>query len=104
MDGTKNYTDRDLHCMQNSPSKKSMQTGSRLPYHLQYIRDGKVNVKPEEGKMNLRELYKTNADFRRYVDHYCQNYVEGRKITVKEALTHEIVRLYAEDLERGEES
>lgn len=46
-DGTKNYSDRDLYCMQNSPSCQSTVTGRRLPYHLQYVRDGKVNIKPE---------------------------------------------------------
>lgn len=51
--------------------------------------------------MNLTELYETNADFRRYVDHYCQNYVEGRKITVEEALTHAMVRQYAEEGEKS---
>ena len=56
MDGTKNYTDRDLYCMQTSPSEKSMHTGSRLPYHLQYIRDGKVNVKPEVKDESERTL------------------------------------------------
>jgi hypothetical protein len=55
-DGTKNYSDRDLHCMQTSPSEKSMHTGSRLPYHLQYIRDGKVNVKPEVKNESERDV------------------------------------------------
>ena len=46
--------------------------------------------------MSTTELYESNADFRRYVDHYCQNYVEGKKITVEEALEHKMIRQYAE--------
>lgn len=46
-DGTKNLSGIDLHRMQNNPSETANDIGSRLPYHLQYIRDGKVNVKPE---------------------------------------------------------
>lgn len=44
------------------------------------------------------ELYNTNADFREYVDRYCKNYNEGRSISTEEALTHEIVKRYAEYL------
>lgn len=46
-DGNKNLSSMDLDKMQQNPSKRVMDIGSRLPYHLQYIRDGKVNVKPE---------------------------------------------------------
>lgn len=49
--------------------------------------------------MNLKEMYETNADFRGYVDRYCQNYVEGRKITVEEALKHQLIKNYAAYLE-----
>lgn len=46
--------------------------------------------------MNLNELYENDADFRGYVDRYAK----CRWITVEEALTHKLVRNYAE---RGEE-
>lgn len=49
-DGTKNLSGIDLDRMQNNPSKSANDIGSRLPYHLQYIRDGKPNIKPKEGK------------------------------------------------------
>lgn len=50
--------------------------------------------------MELRELYETDSDFRGHVDRYCMNYCEGKRITVEEALTHAMVRNYAE--QRGE--
>lgn len=43
----------------------------------------------------MQEFYDNNNDFREYVDRYCKNYVEGRSITVKEAFTHEQIRLIA---------
>lgn len=46
-DGTKNLSGIDLDMMQNNPSKSANDIGSHLPYHLQYIRDGKPIVKPE---------------------------------------------------------
>ena len=46
-DGTKNLTVIDLDKMQNNPCQKANEIGRRVPYYLQYIRDGKVNVKPE---------------------------------------------------------
>lgn len=46
-DGTKNLTVIDLDRMQNFPCHKANEIGKRVPYYLQYIRDGKVNVKPE---------------------------------------------------------
>lgn len=45
--GTKNLSIMDLDKMQNHPDERANDIGSRLPYHLQYLRDGKVNVKPE---------------------------------------------------------
>lgn len=53
--------------------------------------------------MNLKEMYETNSDFRRYVDRYCNPYSEGKTITVEEALEHALVRSYAEYLENGKE-
>ena len=42
----------------------------------------------------MTELYESNPDFRAYVDRYCRCY----RISVEEALTHELVRLYAEQI------
>ena len=51
--------------------------------------------------MNLSKVYQTNANFRMYVNHYCNTYCEGKKITVEEALTHAMVRNYAETIREG---
>ena len=49
---------------------------------------------PGEGREGMSELYESNPDFRGYVDRYCRCY----RISVEEALTHELVRLYAEQI------
>lgn len=46
-DGTKNLSGIDLDRMQNNPCQKANEIGRRVPYYLQYIRDGKPIVKPE---------------------------------------------------------
>lgn len=45
--------------------------------------------------MDLKELYESNEDFRKYVDAYRNNHCEGEKITLEEALKHLIVKNYA---------
>lgn len=52
----------------------------------------------------MRDFYNTNKDFRDYVDRYCKNYVEGRSITVEEALEHAVVRQVVEQYREQEES
>ena len=47
-DGTKNLSEIDLDSMQNNPNERANDIGSHVPYHLQYIRDGKPVVKPED--------------------------------------------------------
>lgn len=42
------FTDRELINMQENHSASADVIGRRVPYHLQYLRDGKPNVKPEE--------------------------------------------------------
>ena len=42
----------------------------------------------QTGSFRVRNEYRHNRDFREYVDKYC----EQHKITVEEALKHEIVR------------
>ena len=45
--------------------------------------------------MILEALYETNKEFQEYVDRYAAHYIEGRSISVAEALTHKIVAHYA---------
>lgn len=52
-EGTKHYSDTDLQYIEEYPNERANDIGSRLPYHLQYLRDGKVNVKPEEGEKDV---------------------------------------------------
>lgn len=50
--------------------------------------------------MNVRQFFNKNADFREYVERYCNTY----KITVEEALTHALVNEvadYYEDVSSG---
>ena len=44
----------------------------------------------------MKNLYINHKDFKTYVDKYCKNYIEGRSITVEEALEHKIVKEYGE--------
>ena len=46
-DGTKNLSSIDLDIMENYPSEKANKIGGRLPCHLQYLRENKINIKPE---------------------------------------------------------
>lgn len=48
------------------------------------------------GSCSLKDFYNTNSDFRGYVDRYSKKYVEGRSITVEEALQHAQVKEVAE--------
>lgn len=50
--------------------------------------------------INTFILYQSNAEFKEYVDKYSRNYNEGKSIPVDIALTHRIVRDYAEWLLR----
>lgn len=47
VDGTQNFYNCSLNYMQNHQNEDANKVGSRIPYHLQYIRDGKPIVKPE---------------------------------------------------------
>lgn len=50
--------------------------------------------------MEIKEFYETNQNFKLYVDRYCQTY----RLSVDEALEHELVRqvylMYVEDSKR----
>ena len=48
----------------------------------------------------MREFYDRNADFKRYVDRYCKTY----RLTVDEALEHEIVKRVAAQYREKEEA
>ena len=48
----------------------------------------------------MLDFYNHNADFKRYVDHYCNQY----GLTVDEALEHEIVKSVAEQYREKEEA
>ena len=48
----------------------------------------------------MQELYDCNADFKRYVDCYCQSY----RFSVEQALRHLIVRLVGQYYREQEES
>lgn len=48
----------------------------------------------------MRELYNSNADFKRYVDRYCKTY----GLTVEEALEHELVKQVAAQYREKEEA
>ncbi len=48
--GTQNFYESDLHTMEVNPNVRAKEIGNRLPYHLQYVKDGKINVKPEVKK------------------------------------------------------
>lgn len=45
-DGTKNLSGMDLDRMQNYPNQKANAIGRKLPYHLQYAKEGKPGIKP----------------------------------------------------------
>ena len=47
--------------------------------------------------MDYIELYNTNEDFREYVDKYKRD----RKLSLEEALKHEMVKQYANYVENG---
>lgn len=48
----------------------------------------------------MREFYGSNKDFRDYVDRYCNQY----RLTVDEALEHEIVKRVEEQYREKEEA
>lgn len=49
------FTEQELIHMQESHSASADVIGRRVPYHLQYLRDGKVNVKPEKKERESNE-------------------------------------------------
>ena len=44
--GTQNFTNSKLQKMQDKPCINAIRIGRTLPYHLQYVKEGKPNVKP----------------------------------------------------------
>ena len=49
--------------------------------------------------MELEEKYGSDPAFKEYVDRYAKQYIEGKSISVSEALTHEMVKNYAKWLD-----
>ena len=45
----------------------------------------------------LRNLYNSNEVFRTYVNRYADNF----GLTVDQALSHKIIKIYAEEIKRG---
>ena len=50
---TQNFRTTELDYMENHPNRRAITKGRKVPYHLQYVRDGKVNIKPQEGDQRL---------------------------------------------------
>lgn len=77
--------------------------GMKIDYRLPLDNGGEdilVNMLPVcRSCYELKRLYYSNPDFRRYVDGYCKKYVEGKSIPVDVALTHAMVKSYAEWLQ-----
>ena len=48
MAGRRVFSEPDLAAMQEHPNERANIIGRRVPYHLQYLREGGVNIKPEE--------------------------------------------------------
>lgn len=46
--GTRSFSAIDMDWVESHPSEQGMDAWNRLPYHLQYLKDGKVNIKPED--------------------------------------------------------
>ena len=44
------YDDNELKAMAENPSRKANEIGKRPPYYLQYLREGKPNIKPGGNK------------------------------------------------------
>lgn len=45
--GTQNLSNSELQNMENIPNVKAIRIGRTLPYHLQYVKEGKPNAKPK---------------------------------------------------------
>ena len=48
--GTRNLSSVDIDKMAKYPSERANEIGRRPLYHMQYIKDGKPNIKPKEDK------------------------------------------------------
>lgn len=53
MKGTRTFSEPDLAIMQKNPSERANIIGRRVPYHLQYLRNGGVDIKPREEKEDV---------------------------------------------------
>lgn len=48
--GTRSFSSIDMDWIESHPSERGMDAWRRPPYHLQYMRNGGVDIKPEEVK------------------------------------------------------
>lgn len=44
------FSEPDMAAMQEHPNEQANIIGRRVPYHLQYLREGGVDIKPREEK------------------------------------------------------
>jgi hypothetical protein len=54
----------------------------------------------KESEVGMEELYKTNKDFRKYVDRYMRN----KDVTLEEVLSYAVTRLVAHMYVKGGEN
>ena len=47
-----NLTTADLYYMEKDVSEHTKRMARQIPYHLQYLREGKPYIKPKEDKTN----------------------------------------------------
>ena len=50
MKGRRGFSEPDMAYMQEHPNERANIIGRRVPYHLQYLQNGGVDVKPREEK------------------------------------------------------
>ena len=50
---TQNFRVTELDYIENHPNRRAIAKGRRAPYHLQYVRDGKINIKPQKSDQGL---------------------------------------------------
>lgn len=51
---TQNFYSNKLHQMEEHPADSAMVIGRKEPYYLQYLKEGKPNVKPKNNVRNTK--------------------------------------------------
>ena len=57
--GTQNFYSGELWEMENKVSERTKEMAKKVPYHLQYVREGKPMIKPNEGLGTTNEENRT---------------------------------------------